>query len=83
MKKKNLTDEKLNTMRKNMTQVEFVREYLMSGRSLSPAKAMAEWNITRLAAVVHKLKTEMNMPIVRNMRRTFSGRNYAEYSLSR
>ena len=70
-------------MRQHMTQVEFVKSYLESGRAISPAKAIAEFNITRLAAVVHKLKNEYNMDIVKTFKRTFSQRNYAEYRLAR
>ena len=73
--------ERLKLMRQNMTQEEFVRKYLESGRGLSPAKAMAEFNITRLAAVVHKLKTKHGLPIEKTIRRSFNERNYAEYRL--
>lgn len=73
--------ENLKLMRANMTQEEFVKAYLESGKSLSPAKAMAEFNITRLAAVVHSIKKKHGLNIVKTMKRSFGERNYAEYHL--
>lgn len=63
------------------TQKEFVRNYLLSGLSITPMKALAEARIFRLAAVIHVLRQE-GMKITSVRKTTFGGRPYSEYKLA-
>lgn len=63
-----------------MTQRDMVREHLYQGYPITPAKAMAEYGIWRLAAVIHKLREE-GLPIRTINKRSLSGKKYAEYRL--
>jgi hypothetical protein len=63
-----------------MTQEEFVKTYLKSGKRLTALKAMGEYNIFRLAAVIHKLRKQ-GFNIVSDTKRSAAGRNYEEYRL--
>ena len=63
-----------------MSQKEFVLNVLSSGRTITPAKAMAEFNICRLADVIYKLKKE-GWFIASMLRHSISGKRYAEYRL--
>jgi hypothetical protein len=64
-----------------MTQQEKVLAYLKSGRRLTHMKAMMEFSIPRLAAVVHALK-QQGHDIKTNVKRTFGNTNYTEYFLA-
>jgi len=63
-----------------MTQKEALISYLLSGKSITPLKAWQEFGITRLAARIHELRKE-GWEIESEIRRSFSGKNYARYSL--
>ena len=63
-----------------MTQRDMVRTHLYEGYPITPAKAMAEYGIWRLAAVIHKLREE-GLPIRTINKRSLSGKKYAEYRL--
>jgi hypothetical protein len=64
-----------------MTQQEKVLAYLKSGRRLTHVKALAEFSVVRLAAVVHALKKQGH-DIKTNVKRTFNNTNYTEYYLA-
>lgn len=63
-----------------LSQKEFVLMALAMGQKLTPAKAIAEFNIWRLAAIIHKLKAE-GASIRSEWKYSVSGKRYAEYSL--
>lgn len=63
-----------------MTQKDAIKLYLQNGRSITPAKAMAEYGVWRLASVIHRLRKEgMNIKAVR--RQSVTGKPYAEYKM--
>lgn len=65
-----------------MSQKELVRKHLEQGYAITPAKALAEYGIWRLAAVIHKLSVE-GMTIERTNRKSLSGKPYTEYRICR
>lgn len=69
-------------MRKKITQDEQVKRHLLSGWSITPIHALNSYGIFRLAAVVHRLRTQEGMnikTIPTTDRRT--GKTYATYKL--
>jgi len=62
------------------TQKEMIRDHLMHGLSITPAKAFAEYGTIRLAAYIHELRQE-GLEIRTTQRRSMSGRTYGEYRL--
>jgi len=62
-------------------QKDYVRRVLQSGEPITPAKALADARIFRLAAIIYKLKKE-GMNIVTFRRRSPAGHQYAEYRLA-
>ena len=67
-------------MMTNKSQTQLVREHLEAGYTLTPAKALAEYGIWRLAAVIYKLR-ERGYGIETKERKSLSGKPYAEYEL--
>jgi hypothetical protein len=63
-----------------MTQKEMIREHLLHGLSITPAKALVEYGTMRLAAYIHELRQE-GIEIETLSRRSLSGRPYGEYRL--
>jgi hypothetical protein len=63
-----------------MSQKKKVLEYLEHGNPITPAKAQVEFNVWRLADVIYKLKKDGHK-ISTRIKRTFSGKFYAEYTL--
>ena len=64
----------------NKSQTQLVREHLEAGYPLTPAKALAEYGIWRLAAVIYKLR-ERGYGIETKDCKSLSGKPYAEYEL--
>lgn len=64
----------------NKTQIQQVQEHLEAGFPITPAKAMAEYNVWRLAALIHKLRLR-GLNIVTYNKRAMNGKTYAEYVL--
>lgn len=62
------------------TQIQQVQEHLEAGYPITPAKAMAEYNVWRLAALIHKLR-QRGLNIVTYDRQALNGKRYAEYVL--
>jgi hypothetical protein len=67
--------------RKLMTQETFVLTLLRAGVAITPAKALAEYNIWRLADVIYKLRYK-GYNIRCTIKKSFSGKRYAEYTLA-
>lgn len=63
-----------------MTQKEMIRDHLMHGLSITPAKAFAEYGTMRLAAYIHELRQE-GLDIETVQRKAMNGRPYGEYRL--
>lgn len=64
-----------------MTQKEAVLEFLQAGHSITPLKAQSEFGVWRLADVIYRLKGD-GYRIHTRMKKTFSGKRFAEYSLA-
>jgi len=62
------------------TQKENILAHLKSGRSITPAKALAEYGVWRLSAIIYQLKKE-GYDIVTELKRSPAGKPYAEYTL--
>ena len=67
-------------MAKNPSQKDLVLSYLLMGKGITPMKALAEFNIFRLADVIYKLKKE-GWPIGAEIKTSMTGKRYAEYKL--
>lgn len=65
-----------------MSQKNKVLEYLKSGKSITPLKALTEFQAFRLADIVFKLKKDGHK-IITIMKRSHSNKPYAEYHLVR
>lgn len=63
-----------------MTQQQKVLAYLQSGRRITHLKALGEFGVPRLAAVIHALKKQGHA-IQSIVKRTFQNTNYTEYFL--
>lgn len=70
-------------MSNHLTQREQVKKYLQEGNAITPAIALAEFGAFRLATIIHRLRHEDGMKISTTIKRSFSGRPYAEYKLER
>jgi len=64
-----------------MTQKQTVLKHLMKYGTISPLEAQSNYNIWRLAAVVHKLK-KAGIEITSELRKAPSGAKYAVYSFA-
>lgn len=64
-----------------MAQKEKVLEYLQQGKTITPVKAIAEFAVYRLAAIIHRLRDEGHN-ITTVMKRSHNGKPYAEYRLN-
>ena len=73
-------DYKENIM-KRMTQTQKVISHLIDHGSITPLEAQSNYNIWRLAAVIHKLK-KAGVKIASEMRTAPSGAKYAVYSFA-
>ncbi len=58
--------------RKRKSQVERVKTWLTSGKSINPLTAVKRLNIFRLAAVIHRLRNEHGLSITTDTRRGFA-----------
>lgn len=58
--------------RKRKSQVERVKTWLTSGKSINPMTAIKRFNIFRLAAVIYRLRTEHGLTIDTDNRRGFA-----------
>lgn len=67
---------------KNMTQTQHVINHLKKHANISPREALLDYNISRLAAHIHVLRTDYNMKIrtVRK-RNPVTGLPYARYEV--
>ena len=63
-----------------MSQRDHILEYLQSGKTITPLKALAEFGAFRLSAIIHKLRDE-GYTIDTTMKRSVAGNPYAEYKL--
>jgi hypothetical protein len=63
----------------SLSQKKMIREYLMSGKSITPIDALQLFGCFRLATRVFELKEE-GMPIVTTMIES-NGKRFASYSL--
>lgn len=63
-----------------MTQNKAVLQYLKEGRSITPAKAMAEYGVWRLASVINRLRKQGHN-ITTTVRKSVTGKPYAEYKM--
>lgn len=63
-----------------MSQREAIKLYLKNGRPITPAKAMAEFGVWRLASIIHRLRNE-GLPIITLRKQSVTGKPYAEYRL--
>lgn len=66
-----------------MKQTDIVKKHIEKYGSISPLEAQSNYNIWRLAAVVHKLRVFEDMDIITMNKTAPSGAKYAEYRLSR
>ena len=64
-----------------MTQKQTVIKHLIEYGSISPLEAQSNYNIWRLAAVIHKLK-KAGIEITSELRKAQSGEKYAVYSFA-
>ncbi|MDA8645283.1 helix-turn-helix domain-containing protein [Amylibacter sp.] len=64
-----------------MTQMDIVKEHLENYGKISPLEAQSNYNIWRLAAVIHKLKT-LGHDIHSTLRTAPNGSRYAVYSFA-
>ena len=58
--------------RKRKSQVERVKTWLTSGKSINPMTAIKRFNIFRLAAVIYRLRNEHGLTITTDNRRGFA-----------
>lgn len=63
------------------TQKEDVLKHLTAGKTITPAKALTVYGITRLAARIYELKRDGH-DIISRLKEDEKGRAYAEYRLS-
>ena len=68
-------------MKQRIKQTQKVLSHLIDHGSITPLEAQSNYNIWRLAAVVHKLK-KSGVEIVSEMRTVPSGAKYAVYSFA-
>jgi hypothetical protein len=68
-------------MKQRIKQTQKVLSHLIDHGSITPLEAQSNYNIWRLAAVVHKLK-KSGVEIVSEMRTAPSGAKYAVYSFA-
>lgn len=64
----------------NRSQKELVLAHLQLGMPITPIKALAEYGVMRLAAVVYRLRGDGHN-IIAEVRRSVSNKPYAEYRL--
>ena len=74
-------DYKENIMKDRITQTQQVIDHLITYDTITPLEAQSNYNIWRLAAVIHKLK-KAGVPIVSELRTAPSGSRYAVYSFA-
>ena len=60
----------MGTIRKS--QIEKVRNWLTSGKSISPLTALKVFGVLRLAAIIHTLRWNRGMDIVTDMTRGYA-----------
>ena len=63
------------------TQKSFVRKHLSLHGTITPQEALTEFNVWRLAAIIHELRTQESWSILTGHKRSSMGRPYAEYKL--
>lgn len=64
-----------------MTQMEIVKYHLTNFGKITPLEAQSNYNIWRLAAVIHKLKNR-GLDIHSQLKTAPSGNRYAVYSIA-
>ena len=64
------------------TQIERVKNHLQSGWSITPIQALNKYGCFRLAAIIHRLRTEYNMNIKTVQTSNGTGKFYATYRLN-
>lgn len=64
-----------------MTQMEIVKHHLTNFGKITPLEAQSNYNIWRLAAVIHKLKNR-GLDIHSQLKTAPSGNRYAVYSIA-
>lgn len=67
--------ERMESQRKN------VKNWLLSGKSITPLQALQMFGAFRLSAIIYRLKNEYNMAIKTEMVYEPNGKRYAKYYL--
>lgn len=68
--------ERMESQRKN------VKNWLLSGKSITPLQALQMFGAFRLSAIIYCLKYEDDMPIKTEMVYEPNGKRYAKYYLA-
>ena len=69
--------ERIESQRKN------IKNWLLSGKSITPIEALQMFGAFRLSAIIFVLKNEDNMNIRTDMIYEPNGRRYARYTLEK
>lgn len=69
--------ERMESQRKN------VKNWLLSGKSITPLQALQMFGAFRLSAIIYRLKYEDNMAIKTEMVYETNGKRYAKYYLEK
>lgn len=65
-----------------MTVKQHILRHLQAGNKITPLEALSEYGTIRLGAYIYDLRKEGHK-IRTNMKRSFNGKTFAEYSLER
>lgn len=69
--------ERIESQRKN------IKNWLLSGKSITPIEALQMFGAFRLSAIIFVLKNEYDMPIKTEMVYEPNGKRYAKYYLEK
>lgn len=63
------------------SQKDNVKEYLESGKRITPLEALGLFGVFRLSAIIYTLRWEYDMNIVTDIKRDVNNKPYASYTL--
>lgn len=66
-------------MARTDTQLAIIRNYLTSGKSITPIEALDLCGCFRLSAIIHKLRHNEGYPILMDQPEASDGKPYARY----
>lgn len=64
---------------KTESQKQRIKQWLLSGKPITPIMALQMFDCFRLASVIHRLKHQDNLPIKTELVHNDNGNSYAKY----